>query len=988
MTQTANYFQYYDGLTRPGKIYGIDISHYQYPMNFVTAYSHAARFVYMKSSEGTTYLDIQFTAANVALARGAGLQVGAYHYCNPAVTGQTTTAAVNEANWFVAKLQGVFGTGNYGDLVPVCDFEDPGLTWTNNDTAYNWIEAFVNQVKTASGRACMLYTGVYYAEALAAAPNGLVHSTKGPISNKCPLWLAAKAPDYTYNQPPTSYPNSNFDLFGGYGIPTNPNQTNFWKAWQFSSDGNGAGPYYGSTGDIDVDILDADLSQIMRPSQPVTTATSANTTITLNWTRLPDSDIYNYTPFLNGVAQPSTDSYATSYTYTGLTNESQYMVGVRATDRWEAGLTSAPIYIAPHLNPVIPPAPVPVQGIPGAVRMIDTLLIFDYAENLVAVLGPNDLDTPFYDCVHLEQLNLENSLSFKIPASNPKAQYIIQGNLVAFLDLDGYFQLFEIKIIDEIHELQLTKEVFCEHQILELLDEILWSDWERGQTATKILSVILAGTRWSVGQVTVGGTADLNMELQTKMDLLHSLITAFGTGDLQYRVVITGKAITGRYVDFLAQRGSITGKRFEYGKDTTSIKRQVDMTQIKTALYGYGLSQQPVGAATGRITFQNVVWTIAAGNPRDKPAGQAYLVDPTALARWGRKGGTMNRWGGFDAGDATDPAVILTLTSQALDAVCNPIFNYEMTIDDLERISGLEHEKVRIGDTVAVIDTIFQPPVYLSARVIEIDRHFTDPENDSVVLGTFKPLITQDGNKIRALQALISANEGIWTNGTYKNNLVVDHSFENISTTGADDGYEVFAANVTVGATNKNYGSKFWWQYRGTTPLILSTYSTNTLLALPQLALYDYQACVITSQSRPYQYIALVAAQGLNGPYTASCYVTAFSETTVNGTARLEIYACNSALTRLNGGVAVGTANTPIISTNQNVWARNIVTITAALPATTLYLEFNITGDYVLSINCKYLADGCQLVPLTGPVTYDPESSVWKLLRDQAGMTS
>jgi len=58
-------------------------------------------------------------------------------------------------------------------------------------------------------------------------------------------------------------------------------------------------------------------------------------------------------------------------------------------------------------------------------------------------------------------------------------------------------------------------------------------------------------------------------------------IAAVWGGEVIFRVTISGNAITGRYVDILAQRGSTTGKRFEYSKDITTIKRKVASARIK-----------------------------------------------------------------------------------------------------------------------------------------------------------------------------------------------------------------------------------------------------------------------------------------------------------------------------------------------------------------------------------------------------------------------
>lgn len=612
------------------------------------------------------------------------------------------------------------------------------------------------------------------------------------------------------------------------------------------------------------------------------------------------------------------------------------------------------------------------------VKYIDSLYVFDLTETLLAILDPNDTIGPYYDAVHLEQLNKENSFSFKIPANNVKADSVIEGNLVAFKDLDGDFQLFEIKIINELHEDYIIKEVFCENAALELLDEIILYLWDRDQTATIILGHALSGTRWSVGTVTVSGLASVKMELNNPLEVIKMMIEAFGAGEVKYRVTISGKIIANRYVDFLSRRGSVTGKRFEYGKDTNSIKREVDVTSVKTALYGFGKSQEVPGGSK-RIMFTEVTWTTPA-NPRNKPLSQNYIEDTTAKSRWGRASGTRHRWGYFEDPDETDPIKLLEKTNAALDKAIIPSISYEMKIDDLERISGLTHEKVRLGDTVYVIDNTFRPSLFVGARVLEIKRYLMEPEKDSLVLGDFKQMVIQDGQSIRTLETSVHSNQGVWTDSAYKNNSITDHSFENIPRTGSPDADQVYQ----VDKTGADYGSNFWWLWSGT-GYVISTYDTTTLMAYNQLAIFDYQAAVISSDSKPYQYVPLNKSVGKNGPYTASCYMSAYIQTTTNGEGRIELYACNSSYTRLNSGNPIGTGKVFIISTEKDVWKRNVITIIDTLPTGTAYLEVFITADFTTYPSFKCLADGVQLVPMDGPMTYEPESNLWKMLRSFPG---
>ena len=99
------------------------------------------------------------------------------------------------------------------------------------------------------------------------------------------------------------------------------------------------------------------------------------------------------------------------------------------------------------------------------------LYIFDQNENLIALLKPDfnrstgpvttsraflsaafpaEFDReptegcPYWDAVHREVLNGENTFTFTVPADRADAAYVAEGNLVAFKDLDSYWQIFEI----------------------------------------------------------------------------------------------------------------------------------------------------------------------------------------------------------------------------------------------------------------------------------------------------------------------------------------------------------------------------------------------------------------------------------------------------------------------------------------------------------------------------------------------------------------
>lgn len=356
------------------------------------------------------------------------------------------------------------------------------------------------------------------------------------------------------------------------------------------------------------------------------------------------------------------------------------------------------------------------------------LYIFDSAEKLIDILPQESL----FDAKFREVLNGENTFAFTIPVGN---EYVVEGNLVAFRDLDGYWQVFEIKRLVDLHGDGLTRTAFCEHIFYELLDDIV-TDKRPSGSAIAALSGMLEGTRWQVGIVDDLGAANTSAYYISALEAVQKVAEAW-KGELNWRCVISGGVIT-RYVDLRAMVGTDTGKQFIYSKDILNIEREVDSSSVVTALYGRGKGVETESGAYGRrLTFADVV-------AADKPAGQEWIGDDDALSRWGRNG--RHRFDVFVDEEETDPEVLLQKTRDELARRKVPRVTYRLDVVSLEQLTGYEHEKVRKGDLVRVIDREFTPELVVSARVIDIERDPLDPaniKNTKVVLGSFAPTIVE-----------------------------------------------------------------------------------------------------------------------------------------------------------------------------------------------------------------------------------------------------
>lgn len=367
------------------------------------------------------------------------------------------------------------------------------------------------------------------------------------------------------------------------------------------------------------------------------------------------------------------------------------------------------------------------------------LWVLDRDEKIVAVLQNRGTASDLIDAIHHEEINGENYLDFTIPADHEKAEFLIEENIVLYQDLDGNWNEFVIRHIEDEHADGLFKRVTCESSSLELNDYVIRDIRPENRDAAYMLNQILQGTRWSVGNVTVAGINTHVFYNKSVLECIHEVVDLFG-GELQFRTEFTGNKITARYVDLLAQRGTNRGKRFVYGKDLTHVKRTVDTANLATALVGRGKGVETEdGTGYGRkLDFSDVVWSTSNGDPADKPLGQDWVGDETALQQFGRpdgQGGLIHRTRIVEFQDEEDPEILLQKTWESLQEMKNPLVTYELEVVDLESAKGYEHEVVRLGDAVAVIDKKFKPELRLTARVMELERDLLEPNNTKITMG-------------------------------------------------------------------------------------------------------------------------------------------------------------------------------------------------------------------------------------------------------------
>lgn len=321
---------------------------------------------------------------------------------------------------------------------------------------------------------------------------------------------------------------------------------------------------------------------------------------------------------------------------------------------------------------------------------------------------------------------------------------------------------------------------YCAGSIAELSRTYIEDKRNRNANAKACLAKALEGTRWSVGTVetgTITGMADLAFYHCTVLEAVQKTADTYGLEvQTEYQPDPTGNQIGRRIIHLVEHRGSTnTTKRFEYGKDLTQIKRDIDSGDVITRLYGWGKGIEQTndqGEATGgysrKISFADV------------NNGKPYVQDDQALADWGIVGADGTRHhseASVDFPDCEDPKELLALTKNALKTRTTPVVSYTADVTALGQ-AGYSAEGTDVGDSVQIIDTSFATPLRLEGRILQIEEDLAGSLADTkITLGNIRQSYTQRlAAQQQALDKLVS-NSGAWNSaaggtGPYMKDLI------------------------------------------------------------------------------------------------------------------------------------------------------------------------------------------------------------------------
>lgn len=244
------------------------------------------------------------------------------------------------------------------------------------------------------------------------------------------------------------------------------------------------------------------------------------------------------------------------------------------------------------------------------------------------------------------------------------------------------------------------------------------------------LGRILQNTDWQVGIQQATGTASSNFYYQSNLSAFWDFLKVWRV-EFKPRLAFANGQITGRYIDIFNNVSGNFGKRFEYGDKLIQVEAEQANENIFTALIGLGKGEETGDGFGRKINFSDVAWSVANGDPVNKPVGQDYVELSGATAIYGFREAVI------EFPDIEDKAKLLQATYLELLNVSRPKVEFSS--------SAIETGMIELGETVTIIRD--DMGIHYQTRVFELTRNFLDGKIKNFKFGD--RIITSSADRIK-----------------------------------------------------------------------------------------------------------------------------------------------------------------------------------------------------------------------------------------------
>lgn len=320
------------------------------------------------------------------------------------------------------------------------------------------------------------------------------------------------------------------------------------------------------------------------------------------------------------------------------------------------------------------------------------ILIFDKKQNFITEIGKGDILSAQQDF----SLNGFWTASVILPFATWSG---VEDHAAYFGYKETESRLFLYKITKiKAKEKQVTLDgihIFFD----ELQGRVIKDRRPQNATAQTLADLVLDGSGWRAS-AEVSGVRSLNFYYTPAAKAFESIINAFGC-DYRPEITLSGGRIAEKMVYIKESISSDHGKWYEYGDALLDVVEEQDRKSVFTAIIGRGKgvqSKDEKGEATGgygrKITFKDIAWSKANGDPVDKPLGQEYVEIKEATTTLGYTDGSP-RIGIKEFSSIEDPNELLKETYKYALQVSHPYL--------LLKATAIPTEAIELGEIVTII---------------------------------------------------------------------------------------------------------------------------------------------------------------------------------------------------------------------------------------------------------------------------------------------
>ncbi len=352
------------------------------------------------------------------------------------------------------------------------------------------------------------------------------------------------------------------------------------------------------------------------------------------------------------------------------------------------------------------------------------LYLFDKSEALFDVISAEEM------AEHTQISEIKGLV--QIIAQVPFSGNVEKAVYVGHKDVDQP-DIFHMYVVDRVKKEHKLMEIRGTHVFFDDLKGygVLRDKRPQNVTVSRPMNDLLEGSRWKLGTVDSSHIASTNFYYESRLEAFWKTVETWNV-EFRLRMTFSGGKIVERFIDVADRFEEDHGRWYEYGDKLLTVVAETSREKLYTAFLGRGKGEEIIDEETGegtdafgrRIRFDQVEWSVANGDPIDKPLGSDVLEIPWATEKYGYADGTP-RTQVVEFHDIDDPSRLLQATHEYAVNHCRPQVEFSAEV--------FEDQRLDLGETVAIIRPDLD--IRYKTRVFKVERDFLSKGRKTIEFG-------------------------------------------------------------------------------------------------------------------------------------------------------------------------------------------------------------------------------------------------------------